>query len=320
MDGLATPGWLWLLAVIAALAAGYIWVQQRQRHYHLRFANLELLDRIARRPSRLRRYGAPVLLALGLIVVTIGLAGPTANARVPASRSTVMLVIDVSLSMQSTDISPTRLTAAETAATHFVQQLPPGVSLGVESFAAVPILLAAPSTDRGNAIAALHELRLAESTNTGGALQTALATLHTFDTGILSTAQGLPPARIVLESDGKQTTGPSDIPIAAQAGRAHVPIDTISIGTPDGTVTIDGQTTPVPVDDQALAQIAQLSGGRFFTAHSADATQTVYNTLGRQIGYQTERVDDSKPWFTAGTLTILAAIALAVAVNQRLPA
>jgi Ca-activated chloride channel family protein len=231
-----------------------------------------------------------------------------------------MLVIDVSLSMGATDIQPTRIAAAEDAATQFVRELPAGINLGVESFAATPIMLASPSTNRQPALAAIHELKLAAATNTGGALQAALAAIAAYTATIPGSDHGPPPARIVLESDGKQTTGPSEFPIAAQAGRQHIPINTISFGTPNGTVTIDGQPQPVPVDDTSLAQVAHMSGGEFFTAETNAAAHQVYDTLGHQLGYESARVDVSKPWLAAGTLAVILATALALGFTQRLPA
>lgn len=143
--GFSAPGWFGLLGLVAAIGFGYLWVQRRARRYLLRFANLALLERVApRRPGWSRHIPAGLLIG-ALLLLIYGLAGPTANAQVPRDRAVVMLVIDVSLSMNSTDVSPTRLAAAQDAAISFVHRLPPGVNLGVESFAGSATVLVSPT-------------------------------------------------------------------------------------------------------------------------------------------------------------------------------
>ncbi|MBV9010520.1 MAG: VWA domain-containing protein [Pseudonocardiales bacterium] len=324
LGGFSAPGWLGLLGLIAAVVVGYLWVQRRARRYLLRFANLELLERVAPRRPRWVRHIPAVLLILALLLLTLGLAGPTAKTRVPRNRATVMLVIDVSLSMNSTDVSPTRLAAAQDAAISFVQHLPPGLNLGVESFAGSATILVSPTTDRDQAVLAIRSLKLAESTATGDALAAALGAIDAVNQLIPGSdpgqGQAPPPARIVLMSDGKQNTGRDEFAVAAQAGAAHIPVSTISFGTLYGTVTIQGEELPVPVDDDSLAKVAQLSGGEFYHAGSNQQIHQVYDTLNQQIGYQTVRRDVSKPWFILGTLVCLATAATALLISQRLPA
>lgn len=316
----SAPGWLGLLGLVAAVLVGYVWVQRRARRYTLRFANLELLERITPRRPGWPRHIPAGLLVLALVLLTLGLAGPTAMTQVPRNRATVMLVIDVSLSMNSTDVSPTRLIAAQDAAISFVRHLPPGLNLGVESFAGTPTVLVSPSTDRDQAVRAIQTLKLAESTATGEALAAALSSIDAVNQLIPGQGQGPPPARIVLMSDGKQNTGRDEFTMAAQAGAAHIPISTISFGTPYGTVTIQGEQLPVPVDDDSLAKVAQLSGGEFYPAQSNQQIHQVYDTLSEQIGYQTVHRDVSKPWLILGTLACLAATGAALVISQRLPA
>ncbi len=316
----SAPGWLGLLGLVAAVLIGYVWVQRRARRHTLRFANLELLERIAPRRPGWPRHIPAGLLILALVLLTLGLAGPTAMTQVPRNRATVMLVIDVSLSMNSTDVSPTRLAAAQDAAISFVRHLPPGLNLGVESFAGTPTVLVSPSTDRDQAVRAIQTLRLAESTATGEALAAALSAIDAVNQLIPGQNQGPPPARIVLMSDGKQNTGRDEFTMAAQAGAAHIPISTISFGTPYGTVTIQGEQLPVPVDDDSLAKVAQISGGDFYPAQSNQQIHQVYDTLTQQIGYQTIHRDVSKPWLILGTLACLASAGSALVISQRLPA
>ncbi|MGH3856159.1 MAG: VWA domain-containing protein [Pseudonocardiaceae bacterium] len=318
LGGFSAPGWFGLLALVAAVVAGYVWVQRRARRHLLRFANFELLERVAPRRPGWPRHVPAGLLVLALLLLTVGLAGPTGAVHVPRNRATVMLVIDVSLSMNSTDVMPTRLIAAQDAATSFARSLPAGINLGVESFAGAATVLVSPSTDRDQAVRAIQSLRLAESTATGDALAAALGAIDTVNQ--LIPGVGPPPARIVLMSDGKQNTGRDEFPVAVQAGAAHIPISTISFGTPYGTVAIQGEQVPVPVDDDSLARVAELSGGQFYPAQSNQQIHQVYDTLAQQIGYQTIRRDASKPWVILGTLACLAAAGSALLISQRLPA
>jgi Ca-activated chloride channel family protein len=320
IDGFATPGWLGLLAVIAVLVAGYLWLQKRRRRHLLRFANLALLERVTPRQPGWSRHVPSGLLLVALILLTVALAGPTAHAQVPRNRATVLLVIDVSLSMRASDVTPTRLAAAQDAATRFVQGMPPTINLGLESFAGTAAILVPPSTDRDPVVGQIRTLKLAESTGTGEALATALGAIDAFNAQIPGTEAGPPPARIVLMSDGKQTVGRDEFAVAAEAGRRHIPISAISFGTPYGTINLDGREVSVPVDDPSLAQVAQLSGGQFYPAQSNAQLHQVYDTLGQQIGYQTIQVDTSKTWLALGTLISLLAVAIALTRSQRLPA
>jgi Ca-activated chloride channel family protein len=121
-------------------------------------------------------------------------------------------------------------------------------------------------------------------------------------------------------SDGKQNAGRDEFEVAAQAGSAHIPISTISFGTTYGTVDIQGEQVPVPIDDDSLVRVAQLSGGEFYPAQSNQQIRHVYDTLVQQIGYQTVHRDVSKPWLVLGTLACLAAAGAGLTLSQRLPA
>jgi Ca-activated chloride channel family protein len=320
LDGFSEPGWLALLAGVAAVVGGYLWAQRRARRYTLRFANLAVLEHIAPRRPGWPRHIPAALLVFALIFLVVSLAGPTATAQVPRDRAIVMLVIDVSLSMNSTDVTPTRLSAAKDAASSFVRHLPAGINLGVESFAGFATVLVSPTTDHDQAMRAIGSLTLGESTATGDALAAALSAINMANQLIPGQGQSPPPARIVLMSDGKQNTGRDEFTVATQAGTAHIPISTISFGTPYGTVNIQGEQIPVPVDDDSLVKVAQLSGGQFYPAQSNQQIHQVYDTLSRQIGYQTIRHDTSKPWLALGTLACLAAAGAGLTLSQRLPA
>ena len=319
------PAWFLLFVAIAALVVGYVLVQRMRRKRIMRFTNLALLEKVApKKPSRWRHVPAIVLVG-ALMLLTTAMAGPTAEQRVPRNRATVLLVIDVSLSMQATDVKPSRLQAAQVAAKSFTEGLTPGVNLGLISFAGTATVLVGPTTDRLPVSKAIDGLRLAQSTATGEAIFAALQSIDGFSQ-VVGGPQGPPPARIVLMSDGKQTipTPNSDDPrgaftAARMAADKKVPISTISYGTEGGEVTIDGKNQLVPVDDESMREIASLSGGEFYKAASAEQLRAVYDTLGEQIGYETKDADASRPWLMLGTLAALLAAGSALVISQRLP-
>jgi Ca-activated chloride channel family protein len=324
------PWWLLLLVVVGALAVGYVVVLRRRRRDTIRFTNLELLDRVApKRPGWYRHLPAVALVA-ALAVVTIALAGPMAEARVPRNRATVVLVIDVSLSMQATDVEPSRLAAAQAAAKSFADQLTPGINLGLVTFAGTAAVLVSPTTDREPVKRAVDNLRLAESTATGEAIFASLQSIETFTQAIAgASGEGPPPARIVLMSDGKQTVPGGVMPeeeprgaftAARAAAEARIPVSTISFGTEYGTIEINpGERTPVAVDNASMRRIAELSGGQFFTATSEGELRQVYGELGEQIGYEVRRVDVSRPWLAGAALLLVVGVGAGLALGRRLP-
>ncbi|MFD4292454.1 VWA domain-containing protein [Rhodococcus sp. NPDC058505] len=320
----ASPLWLAFLLVVAALAAGYVLAQRKRQRNLLRFSNLEMLEKVApARPGRWRHLPTALVL-VGLMLLTVALAGPTSDKRVPRNRATVILVIDVSLSMKSTDVEPTRLAAAQEAAKQFADGLTPGINLGLVAFAGTASVLVSPTINRDETKAAIDHLTLAERTATGEAIFTSLQSIETLG-AVLGGGDQVPPARIVLLSDGKQTVPDSpDAPrggytAARQAKEAGVPISTISFGTSYGTVDIGDERIAVPVDDPSLREIANLSGGTFFTASSLEELKRVYDTLEEQIGFETVRGDASRVWLVLGVLATAAGLGSALVLRQRLP-
>jgi len=324
----AAPWWLALLLVVAALGMGYLVVLRRRRRDVVRFTNLALLEKVApRRPGWWRHLPAMALIA-SVATLTVALAGPMAEAKVPRNRATVVLVIDVSLSMKATDVEPTRLAAAQTAAKDFADQLTPGVNLGLVSFAGTAAVLVSPTTDRDAVKRAVDGLRLSEATATGEAILAALQSIENFSGAIAGiSADGPPPARIVLMTDGKQTVpGPDGenesrgaFTAARMAAEAKVPVSTISFGTDYGSIDIEGEPVPVPADDTSMRVIAQLSGGQFFDAASAAELRQVYAELGEQIGYEVRRVDTSRPWLAGGVLLLVVGVGSGMLLGRRLP-
>jgi Ca-activated chloride channel homolog len=318
------PWWLLALLVVVALAAAYVWNELRRRRNTMRFTNLGVLEKIApKRPGRVRH--APVALILvALACLVVALAGPLATEQVPRNRATVMLAIDVSLSMRATDVSPSRLQTAQQAATEFVDQLPPGINLGLVSFAGTATVLVSPTRDRDTVKRAISTLQLAESTATGEAIQASLASIRSVATQIQGPEQP-PPGRIILLSDGKQTI-PSDLEAprgaftaADQAKQQGVPISAISFGTDYGEIEIEGRPVPVAVADSDMQEIARRSGGDFSKAASQQDLRATYDTLREQIGYESQEVDTGGDWLMAGTILVVIGLGAAFALGARLP-
>ncbi|MHA6804147.1 VWA domain-containing protein [Salinifilum ghardaiensis] len=324
LSGFATPWWFLLLLVVAALVAGYVWAQRRRRADSLRFANFAALERAGSGRRAWLKHVPPALVGVALILLTVALAGPTAEQRIPRNRATVMLAVDVSLSMKSEDVAPNRLQAAKQAAKEFAEELTPGVNLGLVSFAGTATVMTMPTTDRAAVKQAIDSLQLSEATATGDGINASMSAIESFGK-MVSGPAGPPPARIVLMADGGQTI-PRDLNAprgayskAREAKEKGVPISSISFGTHHGSVEIEGQREWVEVDDAAMAEIARLSGGEFHKAASAQELRQVYETLGEQIGYETKHTDASRPWLVLGTLALIVSAGAALRLGRRVP-
>jgi Ca-activated chloride channel family protein len=312
------------LFVVLGLVGLYIVVQLARRKRMLRFANMELLESVApKRPSRWRHL-ATILLVLSLVLFTIAMAGPTHDVRIPRNRAVVMLVIDVSQSMRATDVSPSRMAAAQEAAKQFVDQLTPGINLGLISYAGTATVLVSPTTNRDATKNALDKLQVADRTATGEGIFTALQAISIVG-AVIGGGDTPPPARIVLMSDGKETVpsnpdNPKGAYTAARTAKDQgVPISTVSFGTPYGYVDMNGQRQPVPVDDEMLKRIAQLSNGQAYTASNLEQLKEVFTNLQEQIGYETRKGDASAGWLRLGALMLALAALAALLINRRLP-
>jgi len=307
-----------LFAVVPlALLALYVVVQARRRRRLRRYTEAQV-------PQLWWRH-IPIavsLLCLGLL--TIALATPTHDMRIPRNRAVVMLVIDMSNSMRATDVPPNRLKAAEEAAAQFASQLTPGINLGLVGFAGTPYLLVPPTPQHQATLEALKKLDFADSTATGEAIFTAL---HAIGATAIAGGDTPPPARIVLLSDGGENK-PSDpqdphdgaYTAARLAKDQGVPISTIAFGTKNGEIEMKGQRVPVPVSTDQMKKIAQLSGGQFYTAGSVAELNKSYNSIENDIGYRSVPGPGSAGWLRLGVITAVIAAGLALLINRRLPA
>jgi Ca-activated chloride channel family protein len=312
-----SPLWLLALLVIAALVAFYVVLQLRRKAYAARFTNVALLGAIVPRRPGWRRHLAFAVVALGLATLVVSLAVPSTEVRVPRERATVVMAVDVSLSMQATDIEPDRFRAMQTAGKEFVDVLPDRINLGLVSFAGTATTLVPPTTDRTQVVSAIDNLELAESTAIGEAVFASLTAISNFQASLGSTEE-VPPARIVLLSDGYNTVGREDTQAIDAARAAGVPVSTIAFGTDYGTLNLDGETVPVPVDRATLEKIADDTGGSYSEAASAAELEQVYADLGSQIGYTTEPQDVSYWFVRAGVLLALVGAVLSLFWTNRL--
>lgn len=302
------PERLLLLLGVAAVGVAYVVMARRRGRYALRFTNLALLDKVAPRRPGWRRHlpAAAFLLMAGLLVTAF--ARPQADVEVPRERATVLVAVDVSVSMQAEDVEPTRFAAAQEAADRFVEDLPEGFSVGLVAFAGSARLAVPPTPDREAVRTGIEALALGPGTAIGEAVYTSLDGIAAADVGT-SGVEGPPPARVVLLSDGTNTEGRSPEAAAEAARAAGVPVSTIAYGTPAGQVEVDGRSIPVPVDVDALAALAGATGGEAYAAASGDELATVYEDIGSSIGYRTERREVSS-WFVGAALlaALLAAL------------
>jgi Ca-activated chloride channel family protein len=234
------------------------------------------------------------------------------------------LVIDVSQSMRATDVEPNRMVAAQQAAKQFADELTAGINLGLVAYGGTASVLVSPSTNRAAVKHAIDKLQFEDRTATGEGIFTALQAIATVG-AVIGGGDTPPPARIVLFSDGKETVpsnpdAPKGAYTAARTAKAQgVPISTISFGTPYGYVEINEQRQPVPVDDETMKQVAELSGGTAYSASTIAELRNVYSTLQQQIGYETVPGDASAGWLILGTLTLALAVLAGLLINRRLP-
>jgi Ca-activated chloride channel family protein len=313
-----SPYWLFILVAVFAVALAYLLVALRRRRFVARFSNTSLLASVVPRRPGWRRHLTFTLLLLALTVLSLGVAGPTASVRVPQERATVMLAIDVSLSMQATDVLPSRLQAAQAAATEFADLLPKRINLGLVKFGRAGNVLVPPTQDRDVFKRAVAGLQLEPYTAIGEGVFACLDALNTFSQSSSVPGQKPAPARIVLLSDGFNTVGRTVAEAAGAAKKADTPVSTIAFGTDTGTVNVDGTVQQVPSDKVTLRGLAEATGGSFHTATSQDELRSVYRDIGSQIGYTRAQRDISWRFMFAGLLLAISAGAASLLWSGRL--
>lgn len=308
----ANPYFLLALLALPLLVALYVGDQRRRRLIARTFAVERLQPSVAPRRPRWRRHLPVAAFALAMAILVAAAARPQRTIATPVERASIMLATDVSGSMTATDVPPNRLVAAKQAARTFLEEVPDRVNVGILAFNQVPSVLASPSTDREAARDAIASMKPNGGTATGEAINTALTALQA---NRKATARpGLepdnpPPAAIVVLTDGASTSGRNAVAAAQAAGDAGIRVHTVALGTPEGEITVkrrDGSTEvrKVPPDPEALEAIAEASGGKTFTAATADGLADVYEDLGSQLGHKREKREITAA-FAGGGLALM---------------
>jgi Ca-activated chloride channel homolog len=315
----AAPLVLLALLGLPVLAGLYLAEQRGRRASAAAFASPAVQRSVAPRAPGWRRHLPMIAILLAIALLILAVARPQRTVAVPVERASIMLATDVSGSMTATDVKPTRLAAAKLAATRFVRQVPSRVNVGVMAFNDLATVLQSPTQNRRQVNAAIDGMASSGGTATGNAIDTAST--------VLNRAPKLngkrAPAAIVLLSDGASTRGRDPVAAAQDARKLHIPVYTVALGTPNGTITVPrrgGGTVVqhVPPDAAALAQIARASGGATFTAQSASGLKQVYEKLGSQLGHRKEKRQITNAFAGGAAVLLLAGLGMSLGWFGRL--
>jgi Ca-activated chloride channel family protein len=277
-----------LLALIAIPVA--IWVygrlQERRRHVAAAFVSEPLKPSVAPSQPGWRRHLPMVAFALALALLIFAAARPQRSVAVPLTDGAVLLANDVSSSMASKDVNPSRLGAAQRADANFLAHVPSSIRVGLMGFNDTATIYQSPTTNHALTRAALVHLHADGHTAIGTAVQLATHVLSS----LRSQSGKRIPSAIVLLSDGTSTTGANPLDAARQAAAAHIPVYTVALGTSHGTIAVrhgsHTDTVPVPLNPSELQQIATLSKGRSFTIANSAGLSAVYQHLAAQLGHK----------------------------------
>ena len=350
----ADPQLLIALLLVPLAVAAYLLVQRRRSRYAVRFTNVDLLSNLVPRTPAWRRHVPAALYLVAIGALVIALARPSMVLAVPREQATIILTMDVSGSMRATDVDPTRLAAAQKAASDFVDQLPSSFKVGLVAFSTESRIVLTPTIDR----AAIHDALGALVADGGTALGDAIVTSLKAAGLTVSSGPNVPPlpsatpsapsspspspsasgapsaspapsqpplVATVLLSDGANSTGTlQPLDAARQAAALGVPIYTIALGTAEGVVDVPNQQgqlrqLSVPPDPETLAAIAEMTGGRSFTAPTSADLAQIYQSLGSRVGFTTEEREVTQLFAAAGLVLVLAGAGLAAHWFNRFP-
>ncbi|MGJ3507095.1 VWA domain-containing protein [Enemella sp. A6] len=309
------PHRLWLLLLVPILAVVYIALLDRRRKGRGRHNALAL---VLPQPRGWVRHVAVVSALLSLVSLTVAFAMPKQDVKVPRERATIVVVIDVSLSMQAEDVEPNRLAAAQEGARAFVESLPDQYNVGLVAFAGSATTLVEPTTEHGRVLASINDLQLDRATAIGEGIYAALASLATVPPDP-DDPDAVVPARIVLLSDGKTTVGRDPIVAAEDSKRQNVPVYTIAYGTENGYTEINGRRERVPVEYEELQRVADVSGGKAYRAATAGELKEVYEDIGSSVGYATESRQVTTRYAGLGLIFALVAAVGVASIAARWP-
>jgi len=336
---------LWLLAV-PALVAAYVYWLRRKKKGAVRYPSLALLKAAMGPRDRIRRHVPPALLLLSLTAMLVAIARPTAMVTLPSQQQTIILAIDVSLSMGATDVDPNRLTAAQIAAKSFVEEHPSNARIGIVAFGASASLVQPPTQDKEALLSAIDGFQLQRGTATGSALYVALATLFPeagIDVASLAVPggfwRGTPPERsrkldpakpepkkadpvapgsynnavVILMSDGRRTTGPDPMDAARMAAERGLRVFTVGFGTAAGAmIGFEGWSAYVRLDEETLKAVADVTRGEYFYAGTAADLTKVYQSLNSRLILERKSLEITSLFAAAAALLIIVALALSL--------
>ncbi len=318
------PSMLWLLLGVPFLVLAYVLAQRRRRKYALRFGSLLLLKQALQQGPGWRRHIPPAIYLLALIALIVALARPQTLLTLPGRDGTVILLMDVSGSMQATDISPSRMEASKAAARAFVEMQPPGIRIGVVSFSDNATIIQSPTTNRDEVLSSINQLRPQQATAIGRGLLASLDAIFLDDSEqsllapylspqqpsqgqqphpinlptampALPTMTPVPegeyiPAVIILLTDGENNQFPMPLDVIDQVHHRGVRVYTVGLGSPDGIVlSNEGRMMRTRLDEAMLESIASETNGEYLEASSARELQAIYENLGMQMVMRTER-------------------------------
>jgi len=335
-----TPEALWLLALLPVLVALYVAVLRRRKRFALRYSSVGLV-RDAVGAQGMRRHVPPLLALAALAVALVAVARPSAIVTLPTEMRTIIMAIDVSLSMRANDVEPNRLAAAQEAAKGFVMQQPRDVRIGLVAFAGTAQLVQAPTRNKDDLVAAIDRFELQRHTAIGSGLLVSLAALFPEDDidvekavlGGISTrekarakdgaerkreAKPVAPgshqsAAIILLTDGRRTTGPDPLQVAGMAASRGVRIFTVGFGRPEGgAASIDGYSMFMAFDEETLKSIAEITRAQYFHAPTAQELVRVYEALTTRFELERSRTELTALFAAAAAALAIGAGALSV--------
>jgi Ca-activated chloride channel homolog len=318
----ATPFILWGLLLIPLALVAYWLVQRRRIKYAARFTNLDLLANVVdASPGRRRHLPAAFALA-ALAALIVAMARPQTVVAVPRDDATVLLTMDSSASMTATDVPPTRLDAAKSASSSFLDRLPERFRTGLVSFSSTVSVLQEPTEDRDAVRSALDTIEGDVGTALGDAIVESVALAP--DANEQEQSGGKQLFAILLLSDGANSVGREPLEVLDEAKQAGVPIYTIAFGTSEGTVEITNdagftQTYNVPPDPETLRRVAEETGGRFFEAPTEADLEAVYREIGSQVSYEDEHRELTAAFAGAGAVFLLLGAGLSALWFGRIP-
>ena len=339
------PRLLWLLLAVPVVAALYALLLRRKRKAALRYASLGLVASAMGTVGSVRQYVPPALFLVALTLMLVAVARPQAVVTLPSAHETVILALDVSGSMRATDVKPSRIAAAQEAARAFVADQPSSTRIGVVSFAATASVVQAPTRSRDEILGAIDRFQLQRGTAIGSGILVSLKTIFPdaeFDlrsrnprreaqkaaakeaaknqpaTSAKEIAKPVAPgsyvsAAIVLLTDGQTTTGPDSIEAARMAADRGVRVYTVGIGTTAGeTITSEGWSMRVRLDEASLKTIANLTRGEYFHAGNAADLRNIYRNLNSRIFFEVKETEVTALFAAAGAALALLSATLSL--------